>query len=214
MDPKFQTSFIPKKPLLDSSKPAVLKREEAGNIFNTIAGVIFTLTLLTLIGLYGYQYFLKKQIASASTKISEARAEFGIDKIQEVINKNSRLSITKNILEKHILLSNLIASFQASTLVKTRFSNLQYTGFSEGKGATVQLSIEDKSYNALARQEEVFQNDPSFKNVSFANFSLLQNGYVSAQVSAEVSPDLISYKSLVDKQTKASNPQASTPAAQ
>jgi hypothetical protein len=210
MDPKFQTSFIPKKPLIDTSKPSAARREEAGNIFNVIAGVIFVFTLLALGGLYGYKFFLNKQIETEGSKIAEARAEFGVDKIQEIISKNSRLSITKDLLEKHVLLSNLISLFQTDTLTKTRFSNFQYTSSPEGKESKIQISIEDRSYNALASQEEIFEKNISLKNVNFANFALLPNGYVGAQVTAEISPDLISYKSLIEKQNKPVNTASTT----
>ena len=60
MDPKFQTSFIPKSPVIAQVKtsPSVPQTD----IFTSISVTLFVVTLLLLGGVYGYKYYLNKQI--------------------------------------------------------------------------------------------------------------------------------------------------------
>ena len=64
MEPKFQTSFIPKKPIVDDVGVGVGVVRET-NIFSIIAGIFFVLALLTSGGLYVAKIVINKQIAAA-----------------------------------------------------------------------------------------------------------------------------------------------------
>lgn len=83
MEPKFQSSFIPKKPVVDSPKVFVPVEKER-NIFSIIASIIFVITLLVAGGVFGYKYYLDKQIADADIALNEAREAFDINKMKDL----------------------------------------------------------------------------------------------------------------------------------
>src|SRR5437870_2852513 len=113
MEPKFNTSFIPKKPVADV--PVYVDRRPKGtlNIFSLAATLIFAMTLLGAGGVYLYKNLLTSQIVQADKDVNAARAAFETDKIQDLIQANTRIIATKNLLEKHLAVSQILLLLQS-----------------------------------------------------------------------------------------------------
>lgn len=194
MEPKFQTSFIPKRPVLDPSRTA-LPTVKNINIFSAIASLIFTLTILLSLGLFGYRYYLINKIIEADKNLNSARAAFEPEKIKQLLDASTRFGTINNLLENHFVVSELLKKLQELTLKNISFGELSYK-YQNGV-ISVDMTGQARSYNSLARQSEVFKESSVFENILFSDFILTDTGSVSFKYSANVVRDLVSYKKLI-----------------
>ncbi len=190
MDPKFQSSFIPKKPLSESSR-ALGPVSKNTNIFSVIATILFLIPMFVCGGLFVYEKIVQSQIVGASKELDAARTAFEEDKIHELIDAGSRLNSIRGMLNKHLAVSELIFLLQNFTVKTIQFSNFTFTN---KNGAKISMDGESVSYNAVAKQSELFASSGFLFNSTFSDFALAQNGLVKFKYIGSVSPKLISYK--------------------
>ncbi len=199
MEPKFQSSFIPKKPLSDSSR-VLAPVSKNTNIFSVIATIIFLITLFVSGGLFVYEKIIQKQIGDVKKELDEARVAFETDKINELIDASVRLNSIKGMLEKHFAVSELLFLMQNLTMKTIQFGNFKL----DNKSGQPILTMDGEalSYNAVAKQSEVFLASGFIRNVIFSDFSLNDSGLVRFRFTGAVVPRLISYKEAVDALTQ------------
>lgn len=199
MEPKFQSSFIPKKPVVSGAQPAFVRPTASVttrvNIFNLIAEVVFGLTILVLGGLFAYKQILTSQISQADKDLTAARAAIQPEAIQSLINASNRISSAKKLLNNHVVISELFALLQSLTVQKMRFNNFSYTY--KDSGMMVTMDGEAQNYNALAEQARLFGQNDFIKNPVFTDFDLADNGHVTAKFTAMIDPTLVSYRNAV-----------------
>ncbi len=196
MEPKFQTSFIPKKPVVSGADNKITKVYST-NIFSVIATVFFLVTIITSGGLYFYKMVLNNQISQAQSEVNAASQALQVDKIQSLINANSKIKTSQNLLEKHIIVSKLLALLQTLTIKNVHFAKLIYTN---NGTPSISMPGEAGSYNALIQQQSIISGNEFMKNPTFTGFTLGPNGKISFNFSAELSPDLVSYKKSIESQ--------------
>lgn len=195
MDPKFQTSFIPKRPVMSSSKIA-LPAVKNINIFSTIATLLFILTLLASVGLFGYKLYIVRQIVQADKDLNEARAAFEPEKIKELLNASTRIDTIENLLDNHFVVSELLVLLEQITVKNASFSTLTYRNIQNI--ISINLDGEARTYNALAQQSDIFNKSGFFQQQVFSDFSLTDTGTVRFRYSAVVLPELVSYKKVIE----------------
>lgn len=195
MEPKFNTSFIPKKPIVADSG-LVSRAPEANNIFNTIATAIFILTLFATGAVFLYKNILIRQVSEADTALNEARSAFETEKIQSLLDLNARISSAKNLLEKHVVVSEVLGLLQSLTVKRMRFASFKYSN-SDGL-PTLSLKGEVQTYNALAEQSRIFSGSEFIKNQKFSDFSLGENGNIGVTFFGTLDPQLTSYKEVIE----------------
>ncbi len=190
MDPKFQTSFIPKNPTLSQSKASTISIP-GGNIFNTLAVTLFILTLLLIGVLFGYEMILNGKIDDANKQIIATKDSYQIDAIQNIIDANFRITSTKTILSNHVATSELFKLFQTLTVKKVRFNNFLFSN--KGGIYTVVMDVEAQSYNALLQQYDTLLKSTDIQNPRFTGFDLTASGNVKSKLTASVDPNSVSY---------------------
>lgn len=195
MEPKFQTSFIPKKPI--GVEPSGIKVIQTINIFSLIAIVLFLVTVIISGGLFVYKRVILSQIAEAKKNIEQARGAIEPDKIKELVDANSRIISSKNLLENHIASSQILFLLQNLTVKRMRINELTYKN--NEKKVDLIMKGEIQTYNALAQQEAIFKESEYLKNPAFTNISLNQYGGVEVEFSSTLDPSLISYKKAIEK---------------
>jgi len=200
MEPKFQTSFIPKKPIISEPGSRVAVSHSI-NIFSAIATIIFVLTILTSGGVFIYKNILESQILLSDKSLNAAREAFHPEKIQELIDADSRIMATKRLLEKHVAVSELLTLLQSLTVKRMRFTSLSYINKNTGL-PTLSIDGEAATYNALAEQKDIFGQNEFIKNPQFSNFSLMDNGAVSVKFFTTLDPKLVSYKKYIESKSE------------
>ncbi|MFZ2522386.1 MAG: hypothetical protein WAX44_01335 [Minisyncoccia bacterium] len=194
MEPKFQTSFIPKKPVIDASR-ATLPTVKNVNIFSTIATVVFVLTILVSGGLFGYRYYLIGKIVQNDKDLNSARAAFQPETIKQLLDASTRFTTISNLLENHFVVSELLVMLEQLTVKNVAFSELTYN-YTSGI-ISVSMNGQSRTFNALAQQSDIFYKSGFLQSQLFSDFNLTDTGNVSFKYSANILRDLVSYKSKV-----------------
>lgn len=194
MEAKFQSSFIPKKPLSDSQKVLGPVKKNT-NIFSVIATLVFLVTIFVSGGLFVYEKIVEKQLVDTSKELDAARAAFETDKIQDLIDASTRLNSVKGMLEKHFAVSELLVLMQNYTVKTIQFNNFKF----DNKSSNPLLSMDGEalSYNAVAKQSEVFAGTGFINNTLFSDFTLTDSGSVKFKFIGSVATSLVSYKEAV-----------------
>ena len=197
MEPKFQTSFIPKKSIIEAAK---LRSSPAPgrNIYSIVATAIFSLTLIASLGLFFYKNILTNQIAQADKEINDARAAFQVETIQDLLDANARITAIKRLLNQHVVVSKFLTLLQTLTVKNVRFYDLDY-GNTNGE-ITLSMDGEGRTYNAIAKQSDIFSKNEFIKEQNFSDFTLDLNGNIKMKFFAKLEPGLVSYKKAVESQ--------------
>jgi H2-forming N5,N10-methylenetetrahydromethanopterin dehydrogenase-like enzyme len=195
MEPKFQTSFIPKKPI-GSSQGLGISVIRGNNILSVIATVVFIVTVLTAGSLFFYKNILINQVSVADKSVIDTQIVLGTDTILKLVDLDTRIKSARILLEKHAVVSKVLLLMEGLVLKKMRFNEFSYKNLDNKP--SVSVSGEIQTYNALAGQQEAFLSNPSVKNPEFSNFNLADNGYIVVKFSADIDPNLISYKTATE----------------
>lgn len=195
MEPKFQTSFIPKKTVDDDSRNRSVVYTDT-NIFTLAATIVFIATALMYGGLYFYKNMLIKQVAEADSQLVEARTAIQPEKIQEIIDNDSRIKNSEKILDRHLATSKLMIFLSDSAIKKIRFSELMYQN--KDGIASIAIDSEVQTYNSFAYQQEVLVKNEFITNPYFDDISLSDNGNITFKFTGRIDPSLVSYKKALE----------------
>ena len=198
MEPKFQTSFIPKKTIDNDSRNRVVAISDT-NIFTLAASIIFIVTLLLYGGLYFYRDYVIEQVKKADTALTEAEAAIEPKKIKEIISNNSRINNSLKILDGHLATSKLMLFLQDSALKKVKFSEFTYQN-KDGVPSIV-INSEVQTYNSFAYQQKVLVENEYIQNSGFSDILLGDNGNIKYKFSGRIESSLVSYKKSLETLT-------------
>lgn len=192
MDPKFQTSFIPKKSLSQTgsySPPTI-------GILSMIATLVFLAAVGIAGGLFIYEKVIGEQIGGYQTDLERARAEFNPEKINELTRLNKRIENTKKLLNGHLAVSNFFKLLESNTLKTVRFNEFDFT--SEGLNTVViKMTGQANSFSSIALQADRLNANSMFKNTIVDNINLEKFGNVSFSVTTSVDPSVVSYREVI-----------------
>ncbi len=190
MDPKSQSSFIPKKPLVPGGG---LPRYASINFFLLGASLIFVLAIAGSIGVYVWQHVIETKIAQDEQSLARTKQEFDPALIDTLSKLDSRLQAAKDILNNHIAISSFFDLLQTITLKSVRFTSFNYTLVGKDK-INITLSGEGQSFSSIALQSDVFGQNKLLKDPIVSNLSLQQNGSVGFDFTASLDPKVALYK--------------------
>ncbi len=197
MEPKFQSSFIPKGPLVSTTSESLSsRRHKEGGLFSFIAVIIFTISVVAAFGVFGYKFYLKYSIEKMGTALDEARLALQPEVIDELTRFDNRIISTKELVSKHRLVIPIFEFLEVSTPRTVRFSDFRYSVIAQG--LEIQMKGEARGYAALALLADIFNKSESFKNPLFGDLSLNDRGEVIFSFTAVVDENLISYQREVE----------------
>lgn len=192
MEPKFQSSFIPKGPLATAGVASSTSRTARRSILGVLAGIVFTIAIVLGLAVFGYEFYLNRNIGRMASNLAVARESLEPEVIERISNLDQRIISTKNLLDKHITLSPLFDYLGNSTLRTVRFS--QFAFQTTEKGLEVAMRGQARGYSAVALQSEIFNKSPYFKSPIFADLDLDEQGNVTFSFRANIDPSIISYR--------------------
>ena len=194
MEPQFQTSFIPKKPILSGTRDS-LSSDHSTNLFSVFSTIVFIIALILCGALFAYKQLLTQQIQQSNASVLSAKDAFQPDTIRELTDVSSRISATQKLLNSHIAVYQVFDILQLFTLKKVRFSNFD---FQNKQGVlAISMNVESQSYNALATQLDTFSKTESVKTPTFTDFDISDNGNVITRFQATINPVALSYRNAV-----------------
>jgi hypothetical protein len=190
MEPKFQSSFIPKGPLATPGAGPASKVKQSG-LFGLFCLFVFMLSLIGSVGIFGYNWYLGSKITKMGNDLQDARAAFEPETIRELTRLDARIVGTKDLLAQHSVLTPLFDFIESSTLKSLRFSSLDYSASSQG----IVLSMRGQAhgYASVALQADVFNKSKYIKNPMFSDLTLDDKGNVTFAFKGNLDPALISF---------------------
>lgn len=202
MDQNFQTSFIPKKPVV---------KEEPTNkpvgLFTIIALFFFVAMAIGSGAIYLYKKNLTKKVVDMEQALFLAKGRLEETRINELQELDKRLIASTEILSKHIAVTPIFQALQEITRKEIRFTKFSYelgTDQDQNSGRIlVKLSGVARSYKEIALQAELF----SIKNKLlidpiFSNLSLDDKGNVLFDLEFLVDSSLVDYKQMLQKEMR------------
>lgn len=190
MEPKFQTSFIPKQALEESATGR--RPRGAIGVLMIIGLVLFLSSLAAALGVVLYEELLKQNIESKNATLERAKNEFEPALIQRLTALDRRMTASEELLKNHISASSVFALLQSYTLQNVRFETFRLEA-KDANDIALSMNGRAKSFAAVALQSDVFGKIPFIKNAIFASPNLDSEGNVTFNFSAKLDPSLLSY---------------------
>jgi len=200
MEVKMQTSFIPKKPIVES------RPEGSGVSLFLLLSIIFFITAIALAGgIWLWRNSLISQIEKDKADLVAAKSSYEEETINPLIRLNDRIDESKKLLASHIAVSPVFTLLETNILRNVRLKSLKfsYTGNDKIK---IDLSGTAASYDALSTQSDAFGSENLRKYISqpvISDFSPTADGSISFNFTTEVDPKLVSYENILTESSSA-----------
>lgn len=191
MEQNFQTSFIPKKPILKESTVSA----RPVSIFLIISLFVLFTVLLATGGLYFYKTIEVKNIADMDKTLSLARNRFEPTKIVELQTFDKRLRASSEILAKHVTVTPIFNALEQITMKTVRFTKFSYALGTEDK-PTIEIKMSGVAigYRSIALQSDLFAKNKNLIDPVFSNLTLDNSGNVIFDLDFSVDPAFVNYK--------------------
>lgn len=190
MEPKFQTSFIPKKPIVASAGMT----SKSIDFFAVIATVIFLGSIVLSVAVFAWKYTLEKKVASSEVSLATAKDEFDQEFIGYVNRLNSRIETSKDLLNRHVGASPIFAFLASHTLKTVSYTDFSYSYEADGSVKVVMKGVA-KSYSSIALQSEEFGKQNQYiKSPIFSDLNPDQTGNIGFTLTAFLDKNLVSYQ--------------------
>lgn len=197
METKFQTSFIPKKPILAESTNKV---RSSISIFTVISVTIFLLSLAAAGGSIAWQKFLKAQLVDYQKQLDDKRQQFDPALIETLKRANIKIDNAKKIMENHLASSDVFSLISNLTIENVRFKSFEFAGpIVVGDEVKIVMKGQGSTFKAIAYQSDVFGRNKIIKNPILSDLSLEQNGRVNFTFTGTIDPKVLLYKTSLER---------------
>lgn len=198
MEQNFETSFIPKKPIVRDEQ----KVKRPVGLLTVISVLIFGTMVLSGGGLYFYKNDLEKKIAGKQEDIRIAKNQFETERIQLLETLGRRLSSARTILDKHIALTPIFEELSKITRKQVSYTEFDYD-FDQEKGGDILVHLKGvaKGYREVALQADLFSQNKNFKEPIFSNLSLDEQGGVIFDLEFLVDPVFVDYHQMLERES-------------
>ena len=194
VESKFQTSFIPKKPI--DSRPAPRSRRPAG-LFRLIATLILFVSLAVWGAMFLWKAYLNNKIEGAKTSLAASQKEFELGTVTTLTRLSNRLNASEKILSNHLAVSKLFSELQDITLKSVRFNDFSVAYSGPDQGLTLTMKGQAESYASVAKQSDAFSHNRDFHSPIFSNLDLDPLGRIVFSVQSTLEPRDFIYGPLV-----------------
>ncbi|MBI2096491.1 MAG: hypothetical protein HYT43_02570 [Candidatus Taylorbacteria bacterium] len=189
MDPKFQSSFIPKQSF---KIPEVARPHRLFKVFPALATALFVLALLASVGVFIYARVLEREIAAVGAELSEAKKKINTSVLAELKSLDHRLRAAKAVLERHQTVAPIFAFLEENTLKSVRFTSFNFAA--DKDKVTINLLGQTGSFTSVALQADRFASETFLETPEFGGFSVSEKGEVSFSVNASVGKQSLLYR--------------------
>jgi len=199
MEQNFQTSFIPKKSMIQ--EPITSKRSVG--VLLIISIIIFA----TMAGVSGFVYLygstLDKNIAQMQIDLSKAKNRFEASEITKLKTLDKRLQASSEVLSKHIAISPIFEALSSLTLKTVRYTRFSYD-FGDNK-VQIKMSGQAVGYRSVALQSDMLTKNKSLINPVFSNLSLDDKGNILFELQFSVDPSFVDYENFLKTNSNSSS---------
>jgi hypothetical protein len=198
MDPKFQSSFIPKGPVATGSPLTESYGRTHTTLFAFISTTVFVISVVLAVGIFGYDRYLLAHIGTLGNDLTAAKQSLQPDTINALVRANQRILSTKTLLSQHVALSPFFDYLETATLKNVRFTQFLYE--TTDKGIQVTMHGMARSYTDVALQSDAFNKAGFIIGPVFSDLNLDAKGNVIFAFRATLDPSIVSYKKRLEGQ--------------
>jgi hypothetical protein len=191
MEPKIQSSFIPKKPVAASNRGVTRRRRSLG-ILTLVAFIIFAASAVFAGGTFFYITYLENTISAKSSELSQIRTSFNVAQVGELLRLDKRMATADTLLGNHLAPSMLFDIFEENTLRTVQFNSLTYALAPE-TGVAVVVEGVAHSFASVALQSDAYLAEPAIRNATFTGLGLTETGNVRFTLEATLDSGALSY---------------------
>jgi len=205
MEPKFQTSFIPKKQNVVVSGTINANTPHKANVHGASFLIAFSIILFAIsiggaIGAYFWKYYLTKANKEYKIELSTREKQFDIALIEKLKVINTQINSARNLVDNHLALSSIFEILQKMVISDVRFMSMDLKSNGDSGNLSMNIKAQAKNLPAVAFQSEILSDMSklglskivSNPLVSSPSFEL--NGGVSFDFSAEINRGSMTYK--------------------
>ncbi|MEI6305064.1 MAG: hypothetical protein WCP09_03575 [Candidatus Taylorbacteria bacterium] len=218
METKFQTSFIPKKPLI--AQNALMQKapvRRSISLFLTFGVICFILSLCAVGGTYAWKQFLGTSQDSYRQQLADREKQFNVNLIAQLKGINVQVDLAKQLLNNHLAMSQVFDIISHFTSESSRFLSLDLSApTTQTDGVKISMRGYGKNFSSVAFQSDVLGKLENYglrnivKNPILSDPSLDSNNTVSFGFSASIEPSSMSYKQLILENEASTTPPTST----
>ena len=189
MDQNFQTSFIPKKPIVEDR--ATTSSSFSLGLFTVVSLFIFFTMVVGTGGLYFYKLSQQNRIVTMQQQLGLAKKEFEPSDIARLQTLDRRLNAATEVLSNHVAISPIFQALGDLTIKAVRYTKFSYSI----SGGTVQVKMSGQAvgYMSVALQADILAQSKYFEQPVFSNLSLDDKGNVLFDLTFNVLPTFIDY---------------------
>jgi hypothetical protein len=195
MESKIKSSFIPKKPVVQTAAPANARYKSGGvDILMLIAIVALVISGVLSAGVFLYKNLAVSDAESKKEQLQKARGAFEPKLIEELMKLSDRIRVAEGILENHTAPSVFLQALEEDTLSGVQFVDFEYAQKSTDR-ATFALKGKTGSVNSVALQSSRFGESNIIRDPIFSDIDLVKDG-VTFTVEGEIDLGAIRYSTI------------------
>jgi hypothetical protein len=206
METKFQTSFIPKKPMPSVGGATTPQHHHGTSLFMTIAVFLFIASLAAAGGAYAWKGILKNAQASYKQQLADRERAFQVNLIEKLKQTNIQIDTASKLLENHLAISQIFDVISRFTISNVQFRSMEltYNPLESGKNIQIEMEGVGTTLAAVAFQSDVLSQLEQYglrkvvKNPALSNPSFGANSEVTFGFSAEIDPEALTYAKAVN----------------
>ncbi len=218
METKFQTSFIPKKPLISPNVMMQRAPRRLVSLFLMFAVIVFIISLAGLGGAYLWKGYLTSSQVNFKQQLADREKLFDINLITQLKQANVQIDTAKQILNNHVAMSQVFDIISNFTIVSSRFLSMDIAApTAQSSGVKISMKGYGKDLSSVAFQSDVLGKLEDIglrdivKNPILSDPTKDKDGKVTFGFSATFEPSGLSYKrSVLGNPATSSVNQAST----
>jgi len=211
METKFQTSFIPKRPLVSDPKiPTVHSRTGNASITMVIGSLLFIASLGGAVFTIVWKNVLLKSQANYIVQLKESEKRFNITLIEDLKKVNTKIDVGKKLFTSHLAVSEIFPIMNQLAIESVQFNSFQFSApTNDEDGVKVSIKGTAKDYNSIAFQSDVFGSAnkygslKSIKNPIIADLIEGPSGQISFSFTGTLNPQDILYEKSLEARLQA-----------
>ena len=189
MESRFQTSFIPKKPMVNEPS----RKVRVVNLFALLGTLIFLITAAGAAGIFFYGTYLEKSIASSKVTIDSEKSALDPELVKQIVRLDNRIKTARKLIDNHLATSHFFDQIAGVTLPSVRFKSFKFSFLGKDK-VTVSMAGQATGFTAIALQSDVLNNANFFTSPIISGLNLEGGGTVSFDFSAGVDSAALFFK--------------------
>lgn len=145
--------------------------------------IVFVVAILAGAAVFSYKSYLSNRIQSLDMELSELRASFNTDLINELIDLDNRLKAARSLLSQHLSVSAFFELLQSLTVQNVQFTDFSYEILPLDGDVAVFMKGKARNYTTLVLQSDILSTNKSVKRSVFSNLDLDPDGNVVFRLS-------------------------------